>query len=75
LLKPIKFQTFYEIGCLREDSFREVGEGTNESIDLDKYDQYYHHFFYGMRMQRKSLELSDGLRSQTFSQIWNQVSI
>jgi hypothetical protein len=25
--------------------FREVGEGTNESIDLDKFDQYYHHLF------------------------------
>jgi putative hemolysin len=30
---------------LREITFREVGEGTNESIDLDKFDQYYHHLF------------------------------
>jgi putative hemolysin len=35
----------HEIGRLREVTFREVGEGTNESIDLDKYDQYYHHLF------------------------------
>ena len=35
----------HEIGRLREVTFREVGEGTNESIDLDKYDQYYHHMF------------------------------
>jgi putative hemolysin len=35
----------HEIGRLREITFREVGEGTNESIDLDKYDQYYHHMF------------------------------
>jgi putative hemolysin len=35
----------HEIGRLREITFREVGEGTNESIDLDKYDQYYHHLF------------------------------
>ena len=35
----------YEIGRLREITFREVGEGTNESIDLDKYDTYYHHLF------------------------------
>ena len=35
----------HEIGSLREITFREVGEGTNESIDLDKYDQYYHHMF------------------------------
>jgi hypothetical protein len=33
------------IGRLREVTFREVGEGTNESIDLDKFDQYYHHLF------------------------------
>jgi len=35
----------HEIGRLREITFREVGEGTNESIDLDKYDQYYRHLF------------------------------
>jgi len=35
----------HEIGRLREITFREVGEGTNEAIDLDKYDQYYHHMF------------------------------
>jgi len=35
----------HEIGRLREVTFREVGEGTNESIDIDKYDKYYHHMF------------------------------
>lgn len=34
-----------EIGRLREITFREVGEGTNKSIDLDKFDIYYHHLF------------------------------
>ncbi len=34
-----------EIGRLREITFREVGEGTNQSIDLDKFDSYYHHMF------------------------------
>lgn len=34
-----------EIGRLREITFREVGEGTNNSIDLDKFDAYYHHMF------------------------------
>ncbi|NNF81470.1 MAG: lysophospholipid acyltransferase family protein, partial [Flavobacteriaceae bacterium] len=34
-----------EIGRLREITFREVGEGTNQSIDLDKFDRYYHHMF------------------------------
>jgi putative hemolysin len=35
----------HELGRLREITFREVGEGTNESIDLDRFDQYYHHLF------------------------------
>ncbi|MGY0390970.1 GNAT family N-acyltransferase [Bizionia sp. KMM 8389] len=34
-----------EIGRLREITFREVGEGTNEAIDLDTFDSYYHHMF------------------------------
>lgn len=34
-----------EIGRLREITFREVGEGTNKSIDLDRYDQFYKHLF------------------------------
>ena len=35
----------HEIGRLREITFREVGEGTNESTDIDKFDRYYHHLF------------------------------
>ena len=34
-----------EIGRLREITFREVGEGTNESVDLDSFDKYYYHLF------------------------------
>lgn len=34
-----------EIGRLREITFRAVGEGTNESIDLDRYDTFYKHMF------------------------------
>ncbi|MCC9042049.1 lysophospholipid acyltransferase family protein [Myroides sp. M-43] len=34
-----------ELGRLREITFREVGEGTNNELDLDKYDKYYHHMF------------------------------
>jgi putative hemolysin len=34
-----------EIGRLREETFREVGEGTNRSIDLDEFDLYYHQLF------------------------------
>jgi len=35
----------HEIGRLREITFRDVGEGTNNALDLDKYDNYYHHLF------------------------------
>jgi len=35
----------HEIGRLREITFRDVGEGTNKSIDLDSFDKYYHHMF------------------------------
>jgi len=34
-----------EIGRLREITFRAVGEGTNNSTDLDKFDDHYHHLF------------------------------
>ncbi len=34
-----------EIGRLREQTFREVGEGTNKSSDIDEYDLYYNHLF------------------------------
>lgn len=36
---------FNEIGRLREITFREVGEGTNLSRDIDEYDLYYHQLF------------------------------
>jgi putative hemolysin len=35
----------HEVGRLREITFRAIGEGTNKDIDLDIYDQYYHHLF------------------------------
>jgi len=34
-----------EIGRLREIAFRQVGEGTGKSIDLDAFDNYYLHLF------------------------------
>jgi putative hemolysin len=34
-----------EIGRLREETFRRVGEGTGREIDVDKYDDYYTHLF------------------------------
>ncbi len=35
----------FEIGRLREITFRAIGEGTNKSIDLDSFDKYYYHLF------------------------------
>ncbi len=34
-----------EIGRQREVTFRAIGEGTNNAIDLDKFDNYYRHLF------------------------------
>jgi putative hemolysin len=34
-----------EIGRLREVTFRAVGEGTGQEIDLDGFDRYYEHLF------------------------------
>ncbi|MBX7051543.1 MAG: lysophospholipid acyltransferase family protein [Flavobacteriales bacterium] len=42
-----------EIGRLREVTFREVGEGTNHSIDLDEYDLYYNHLILWDRDAKK----------------------
>ena len=42
--KDIK-NSLLEIGRLRELTFREIGEGTNKALDLDKYDEYYKHLF------------------------------
>jgi putative hemolysin len=42
-----------EIGRLREETFRAVGEGTNKSIDLDEYDLYYNHLILWDRKAEK----------------------
>ena len=34
-----------EIGRLREISFRAVGEGTGQEVDIDLYDSFYQHLF------------------------------
>ena len=41
-----------EIGRLREETFREVGEGTHRSIDLDRFDADYMHLFVWHRRER-----------------------
>lgn len=32
-----------EIGRIREESFRAVGEGTGKALDLDRFDDFYYH--------------------------------
>jgi putative hemolysin len=34
-----------ELGRLREITFRQIGEGTNRSIDIDEFDLYYNQLF------------------------------
>ena len=43
----------YELGRLREITFRAVGEGTNRSMDIDEYDLYYYHLFVWDRQEEK----------------------
>ncbi len=58
-----------EIGRLREVTFREVGEGTNEAIDLDTFDTYYHHMFlWDNDADKLAGAYRMGLGSQIFAQ-------
>jgi len=42
-----------DIGRLREETFRAVGEGTGRAIDLDRFDQHYAHLFVWNRDRRE----------------------
>jgi putative hemolysin len=42
-----------EIGRLREMTFRAVGEGTGEALDLDRFDAYYWHLFMWNRSRQE----------------------
>ncbi len=57
-----------EIGRLREITFRAIGEGTNEAIDLDNFDTYYHHMFlWDTDANRLAGAYRMGLGSQIFA--------
>ena len=43
----------HEVGRLREITFRQVGEGTNKSLDLDRFDDYYWHLLLWHRTKRE----------------------
>lgn len=42
-----------EIGRVREEAFRAVGEGTNRSVDTDEYDTYYKQMFLWSKENRE----------------------
>lgn len=42
-----------EIGRLREQTFRQVGEGTGKAIDLDQFDVHYQHLFVWHPLRRE----------------------
>jgi len=43
----------YEIGRLREITFRAAGEGTGQPIDVDRFDPYYLHLFLWNKPKRE----------------------
>ena len=43
----------HEVGRLREITFRQVGEGTNKRLDLDRFDDYYWHLLLWNRKKRE----------------------
>jgi putative hemolysin len=64
LLSSGEFSVFYasaaqipnaldEIGRLREETFRQVGEGTGRSRDLDRFDQHYLHLMLWNNQQQQ----------------------
>lgn len=61
-----------EIGRLREITFREVGEGTNNATDLDPYDTYYHHMFL---WDNEAKKLAGAYRMGLGSKIFEQYGI
>jgi len=42
-----------EVGRQREITFRQVGEGTGKSLDLDRFDRYYWHLLVWNRQKRE----------------------
>lgn len=48
-----------EIGRLREITFRQIGEGTGKTVDLDRFDLYYTHLFL---WNKKSQEVAGAYR-------------
>jgi putative hemolysin len=64
--------TLKEIGRLREITFRDVGEGSGKSRDLDEYDLYYHHLIIWDREKKK---IAGGYRLGKGDEIFNRFGI
>ena len=62
----------HEIGRLREITFRDVGEGTNKEIDLDKFDKYYHHL---LLWDREANRLAGAYRMGLGKEIYSKYGI
>ncbi len=61
-----------EIGRQRELTFRAIGEGTNNAIDLDRFDEYYHHLFL---WDDQELQIVGAYRMGMGSEIFEQYGI
>lgn len=61
-----------EIGRLREITFREVGEGTNNATDLDEFDAYYQHLFL---WDNESLQIAGAYRMGLGQDIFKRYGI
>jgi len=61
-----------EIGRLRETTFREVGEGTGNAMDIDEFDQYYHNLFI---WDAENQQIVGGYRVGTGDTIFEQQGI
>jgi len=64
--------TMLELGRLREETFRAVGEGTNTSRDLSEYDKYYKHLILWDTEERK---IVGAYRLGIGSEIWPKKGI
>lgn len=62
----------HEIGRLREITFRDVGEGTNKEIDVDKFDKYYHHL---LLWDRAANRLAGAYRMGLGKEIYKKLGI
>ncbi|PHS31447.1 MAG: GNAT family N-acetyltransferase [Methylophaga sp.] len=59
----------YEIGRLREITFRKVGEGTGKKSDLDRYDRDYHHL---ILWDENELEIAGAYRIGEVKRLFSQ---